>query len=296
MDREIVAAAQYGIDFFFILWYYNGPGNAAERETHSRLLNEGLRTFTHSPKAHRLGFAIEYCNHPPYEVKMDQDWEECLRAWLPAFRHPSYLRVGGRLLFKVHSWHYFWRENGEKAAACRSRLAALRQRVREAGLGELLIGCGVAANERIEAGHPATQFFEFSNTYMDLPNHPPGDADESYEVLARFIRESRDQHARDAVPYLPFLGAGFNARPWQDPRARFAFPTREEWMTELRHLQEDFGRIGTLGLPLPGGGRQKAFTIYAWNEFGEGGMVAPTRTEGYMKLETIRQIYGRPPR
>ncbi|HOW63829.1 MAG TPA: hypothetical protein P5186_11020 [Candidatus Paceibacterota bacterium] len=296
MNREIAAAAQHGVDFFLILWYYNGLGNSVERERHSRFLNEGLRTFLNSPESHRLRFAIEYCNHPPYEAKTEQDWEECMRVWLPAFRHSSYLRVGGRLMFKVHSWHYFWRENGENQDSCRSRLAALRQKVRNAGMGELLIGCGVAANERIETGHPATQFFEFTNTYMDLPNRTPGEADEPYEVLARFIRESRDQHARDAVPYLPFLGAGFNAQPWQDPRARFAFPTREEWKLELRRLKEDFDRIGTLGLPLRDGKRQKAFTIYAWNEFGEGGIVAPTRGEGYMKLETIRQIYDQPPR
>jgi hypothetical protein len=293
MDREIVAAAAHGVDFFLILWYYNGAGATAQRETHSRFLNAGLRNFIHSPEAHRLGLAIEYCNHPPYEVKTDRDWEACLQAWLPAFRHPSYLRVGGRLVFKVHSWHYFWRENGENATACRARLAALRQSVRAAGLGELLIGCGVAANERIEAGHPATQFFEFTNTYMDLPNRPAGDADEPYEVLARFIRESRDQHVRDAVPYLPFLGAGFNARPWPDRRVRFAFPTRAEWTEGLRNMRADLERIGTLGLPRLDGGRQQAFTIYAWNEFGEGGIVAPTRGDGYMKLESIRTVFGR---
>jgi hypothetical protein len=32
--------------------------------------------------------------------------------------------------------------------------------------------------------------------------------------------------------------------------------------------------------------------IYAWNEFGEGGIVAPTRGDGYMKLETIRGVLG----
>jgi len=293
MNREIIAAAVHGIDFFLILWYYNGPGEAAERETHSRFLNEGLRTFIRSPEAHRLRFAVEYCNHPPYEVKTDRDWEECLRAWLPAFQHPSYLRVGGRLVFKVHSWHHFWRENGENVDSCRTRLATLRQSVRAAGLGEMLVGCGVAANERIEAVHPALQFFEFTNTYMDLPNRPAGDTDEPYEALARFIRESREQHVRDAVPYLPFLGAGFNARPWPDRRVRFAFPIREEWTQELRSMRADLDRIGTLGLPLPGGRRQKAFTIYAWNEFGEGGIVAPTRGEGYMKLEAITNVFSR---
>ena len=98
------------------------------------------------------------------------------------------------------------------------------------------------------------------------------------------------------MPYCPFLGAGFNARPWPDARARFAFPTRDQWTIELRRVVSDLDRIGTLGLPLPGGGRQKAFTIYAWNEFGEGGIVAPTRGEGSMKLETIREVLSRSPR
>jgi hypothetical protein len=134
MDREIVAAAAHGVGFFLILRYDNGSGDSAEREPNSRFLNEGLRTFMASPEAHRLGFALEYCNHPPYEVKTDPDWQACLQAWLPAFRHPSYLRIGGKLLFKVHSWHHFWRESGEDGASCRSRLNA-RQSVRTAGLG-----------------------------------------------------------------------------------------------------------------------------------------------------------------
>ena len=43
-------------------------------------------------------------------------------------------------------------------------------------------------------------------------------------------------------------------------------------------------------LGLPGA---KAFTIYAWNEYGEGGFVAPTRGDGYMKLKTIEQVFRR---
>jgi hypothetical protein len=34
------------------------------------------------------------------------------------------------------------------------------------------------------------------------------------------------------------------------------------------------------------------FLIYAWNEYGEGGIVAPTRGEKEMKLEAIASIFG----
>ncbi len=292
MDKEIVVAAKHGVDFFLILWYYNGPNDTAERERHARHLNEGVKTFLNSPEAHRMKFAIEYCNHQPYQVKTGEDWAHCVRAWVAAMRHPSYLRVGGRLVFKVHSWHHFWDENGKQLGNCRSRLELLRSEVRKAGLGEMVIGCGIASRERIEAGHPAAELFDFTATYMEVPDLPRGEGDYPYEKLSAFARAGRMQHEKDRIPYLPYLGAGFNARPWPDDRARFAFPTRQEWTAALRQINSDLEQSQNLGLPLPGGRRQKAFTIYAWNEFGEGGYVAPTKGEGDMKLKAIEEVFS----
>ena len=95
---------------------------------------------------------------------------------------------------------------------------------------------------------------------------------------------------------MPYLAAGWNPRPWTHPQAGdnhrrfFTFPTRAEWTGELRKLRDDFNRYPTLGLPLPGGQRQKMFTIYAWNEFGEGGIMAPTKAEGTMKLDCLKEV------
>ena len=41
------------------------------------------------------------------------------------------------------------------------------------------------------------------------------------------------------------------------------------------------------------GGVQPAITIYSWNEYQEGGIVAPTKGEGYLKLEGIHDVFGR---
>jgi predicted amidohydrolase len=293
MDKEIVAAAGHGVDFFLILWYYNGPDDSREREKNSRFLNEGVKTFVKSTEAHRMGFAIEYCNHQPYQVKSADDWNHCVKAWTAAMRHPSYLRVGGRLVFKVHSWHHFWDENGKDLGACRARLDGFRKAVRGAGLGEMIIGCGIASGEKILPGHPPGELFDFTGTYMEVPNLPQRDTDYPYEKLAEFARSTRGVHTKDKIPYVPYLGAGFNARPWLDGRARFAIPTKDEWTRELQTMKEDLNRLENLGFPLPDGRRQKALTIYAWNEFGEGGFLAPTKGEGTMKLRAIRDVFGR---
>ncbi len=290
MNREIKAAAAAGVDFFSILWYYNPPGH--EREPHVAFTEAGLTNFIASPEAGRMRFIIEFCNHPPFDVPTDEDWNRCIQTWVRAMRHPSYLRVGGRLVFKVHGGDFFLRQNGGDPARAQARLEALRQAVRKAGLGEMLIGCGVGAIQHIGPENPLAKVFDFTATYMDVPALKQTAEDYPYETLAQMPREARQVHAADALPYIPYLAAGWSPRPWGDPRPCFKFPTRAEWEAELRAVKSDLASVPNLGLPLPGGGRQKIFTIYAWNEFGEGGIVAPTRGEKTMKLDAIRAVFG----
>lgn len=289
MNREIEAAADHGIDFFSILWYPIPPGT--EYEKNVRYVNAGLEHFLASPQGGRIKFMVELCNHPPFVVKSSEEWTGCIRALLPALQHPSYLRAGGKLVFKVHSAHHFALDNGNDPARQKEQLDRLRAAVKEAGLGEILIGGGVMGGSAIGRDWPAVKLFDFTNTYMDVPKLESKPEDYPYDQLAKAIRWWNTQQARSALPYVPFIAAGFNARPWRDKRPAFAFPTREEFAAELRRVIADFEAHPNFGLPLPGGGRQKMFTIYAWNEFGEGGIVAPTRGENYSKLEAIRDLF-----
>ena len=285
MDREIVAAAEHGVDFFAILWYYNKPG--AEAEPNARFLERGVHNFVASPENHRMRFMLEFCNHPPFEVATDEDWDQCVKLWTAWMQHPQYLRVDGRPVFKVHGFHHFFVQSGRDPSLGKERLDRLRQSVRDAGVGEILIGCGVAEHEEIPAGHPAVALFDFTAVYMGVPALEQREEDYPYELLIDCARISWRNHASDAVPHMPYLPAGWSPRPWPDPRPWFAFPSREEWANALTEMKAALEEYHTLGLP----GR-KAFTIYAWNEFGEGGIVAPTRGDGTMKLEGIRTVFG----
>jgi hypothetical protein len=298
MDREIAAAAEYGVDFFLILWYFNGIDNASERgEPNARFLNVGIEQFMKSPNASKMKFAIEYCNHAPFEIKDQTDWDWAVKYWVEVMKHPSYLRIEGKPLFKVHSWHHYWFENGENWEQCVKRLEQLRKTARDAGLGELLIGGGIGSYQKIpvEEGRIA-KLFNFTSTYMDLPlDLPPpegGKIYHPYETLAEYMRGSRKVHGEDALPYLPYFGLNFNAEPWGDMRSRFEFPTREQLKAEWTLLKADLENPAlNLGVPLGNGKRQKIFTIYAWNEFGEGGFLAPTVEEKTMKLEVLKEVF-----
>ncbi len=285
MDREIIAAAEHGVDFFAILWYYQPPG--VEREPNAGYLERGVLNFINSPEAHRMKFMIEFCNHPPFLVETEADWERCIEQWLEWMAHPSYLRLDDRPVFKVHGFHHFMVQVDMSHEVARTRLNRLRTAVRDAGLGELLLGCGIGGHEPVPEDHLAAELFDFTGTYMDLPQKEQQEEDYPYADLLDFAKRSWEIHADDAVPWMPYLPAGWSPRPWPDPRAYFALPDRDQWHNALEELRDALRNHSRLGLP-----DHPAFTIYAWNEYGEGGFIAPTKGDGYERLEAIRDVFG----
>jgi len=285
MNRAIVAAADHGGDFFCILWY--PPRGGKEREPNAIHLERGVLDFMASPESHRMKFMVEYCNHPPYDTASDEEWDRLIATWIEFLRHPSYLRLDGRPVFKVHSGHFLLRDCDGDMDKARARLDRFRQAAQEAGVGNPILGAGVGGHEAVGLDHWAAKLFEFTGTYMDLPNLEQTEQDYPWEILAEFTVEGRRKHGSDAIPYMPYVPAGWRPRPWGVPRACFRLPDRSQWHATLEQVKRDLHESATLGLP-----GHKAFTIYAWNEFGEGGIVAPTQGDKYMKLEVIREMFG----
>ncbi|MHB8864385.1 MAG: glycoside hydrolase family 71/99 protein, partial [Pirellulaceae bacterium] len=289
MDKEIVAAADYGIDFFQILWYASDPG--VDWGPHTERVNVAIEQFMNSTQAHRMKFFVEYCNHRPFGISDAARWTECVDFWIKCMQHPSYLQVDGRRVFKVHGSGAFVEQCGGDAGQAKRFLEELRSAARTAGLGELLIGCGAVGPNPIPPGHWIVPLFDFTNEYMAVPELPNHEEEYPYEKLAEFHAQWRAGHTEDCIPSVPFLGSGWNPRPWGDPRPAFQLPDRQQWRTALEKVKSDLAS-GKFGFPKSDKRLQPAVTIYCWNEFGEGGMVAPTQGDQYMKLEVIREVLG----
>jgi hypothetical protein len=117
-----------------------------------------------------------------------------------------------------------------------------------------------------------------------------------YRQVGDYQGEARTNHSHDRQPYLPNVIAGFAPGPWEEHAPSFAFPTQPEWEAVLRQVKaqcEDLANHFGFPDPTSPGGFQPAFNIYAWNELGEGGIMAPTRGDGYMKLDTIATVFNR---
>lgn len=288
LEREIEAAASHGVDFFQILWY---PQNKPDVHPHLSHLNDGVRFFTTARNASKMAFTLEYVNHDPFSLTSDADWDAACVEWTGALRHRSYLRVGGRPVFKIHSLYHFLQQNEGDVRQMAQRVERLRRLVQSAGVPNPLVGAGVMATD-VPKGEPVAPF-DYLTTYMDVPNLPQQSEPYPYAQLLAMAAEAWQRYATESEKsYVPYLPAGWDPRPWKDPRARFAFPTREQWKEALTKVKDALQKHDRLGYPQIGG-RQKAVLIYAWNEYGEGGIVAPTRGEGYMKLEVLREVFGK---
>lgn len=294
MDAEIAAAAQYGIDYFNILYYFGKNATLPQDVFQLQYLNEGLEHFMNSPNSDKMQFMIEITNHAPFALKSTEDWDEFMDVAIEAMKHPSYLKIDGRVVLKIHSAHMLYHDLGADIEACDNLLAHLKERALNEGAGELIITVGTNGKESIKAGHTWTQITEIDGTgeYMGVPTFPQQVELYPFEDLTQEAQDIRLVRKFDALNYVPYFPAGWDPRPWKDPRASFENASREQWKTALEALKYDLLRYANLGFPKKDGTTQKAFTMYAWNEFGEGGIIAPTAGDQYMKLEVIKEVFG----
>ena len=292
MDSDIVNASDHGVDYFQILWY---PVNCeGVDEAHFDHLNEGLSHFMNSKENGRMKFCVEYCNHPPFSLVPQKEWDEACELWCEAFAHPSYLKPNGKILFKVHGHDYLMAQFGGVPGAAR-RLSELREKAKNRTGLDMIITSGVTqGNDPLRLRGDMEAGIDFFSTYMDIPPDEPVEVDYDYERLFGLAEDMAEKYGLAGVSYQPYFPAGWNPRPWHDPRPCYALPGRVQIAECVKKLMEIIDRYDCLGISERGFGRVKAFTVYAWNEYGEGGMLAPNIIDGFSRLLGLKEALSGP--
>lgn len=309
MEKKIDAALEHGIDGFLwdMYWFEDGSYRL-------RALEEG---FFGAANQEKFKIGIMWCNHDPIfahpaslmhpnlPLMKGEVTVECFREMTDYFIknyfwRPNYTRVDGKIFFGI--WLLVkLADSFGGVKATRMILDEFRQRVRNAGLGELYIA---APHHNAMASYDddaerVNQLFE------DLGI----DGGLRYSCMTReecFPSEPYSDYTDDAI-------ANF-----AKDEAMFNFPLElgvcSGWDASPRTLQSDmYDNVGYPFTTVVTDNRPELFqkqlqaakefaerpeynghmvTISCWNEWTEGSYLEPDEQYGYGMLEAVRNVFG----
>lgn len=309
---EIDLASNAGIDVFLYDYYYYGG-----RITQQEAIEEG---FLKAPNRGKMKFALMWCyherrdafripvdGHDHFLMKLDRTPEEFLGlidySIKNYFATPEYWRKDGKLFFSIYNAKDFIKSLGKDAA--KKAIAAARERVRTAGLGEI---CFNAQNIRPEAAADAKEVgfdsltdYGFNGYHVKnmSARYAAGEQCFDYSELDGALQAHWEGHKSHDLPYYPVVPTGWDSTQRCRPSEPFPwkannYPYGPSITNVTVTLFEKFLRAAKTYAendPKKGG----VVYINAWNEYTEGCYLLPTVRECDQMLRCVGRVFGRKP-
>ena len=279
MERQIDLAADNGVSFFSFCWYWSDNKKAINLkaiEGDSKHLP--MQLFMKARNRNRMEFCLLVANHAGHEIIGPEAWKQAADYWITLFRHPSYLRVGGKPLLVIFS----------PAGANKEGLACLQEAAKKAGLPGVAIAC--CGNGKPEDG------YSIRTDYNVTPKGTWTKISERHSFQEIIDANAQAWHGTVEQPTIPLITQGWDRRPWEAPNGEgYANGVAVSWYFD-KGTPEQFGglveRMATWMEANPAVvTKDRLALVYAWNEIGEGGWLVPCRDDpdgAYLKA--IRRV------
>lgn len=274
MEQQIDLAADHGIGFFSFDWYWYGNPAATRNDG----INSGLKNFMLASNRDRMQFNINIIDAGPTTINSDAEWRQVADMLMPYLADSQYLTVGGNPLVT----------NFNAAGMTQANFNYFQQAAAATGIHKIEFAANVAG---------AASIYSHVTRYSAIPGWGAGEIEYPYQSLTEYM-EGNDTWAPGfwntesggGQGYIPTVMSGFDARPWNTPPSwHFNNPALGHTPAAFgAHLQNAIDWIDanpTLATP------DRLVMIYAWNEFGEGGYIAPTVGDpNGLYLDAIRKV------
>ncbi|QGQ99500.1 hypothetical protein EHS13_33895 [Paenibacillus psychroresistens] len=299
-EKQINAAADHGITGFIYDWYWD-MGSAKQGPFLHRALEEG---YLQAANMNRLNFSLMWANHNEvtrerFEVMTDYIVEQY-------FAYPNYWSVNDGLYFSIYEMHTLIRGLGG-IEETKEALESFREKTKAAGFGKLHLNAvewGLQAEHRELIGDDpnllirkvgidsVTSYVWFHNeASVEFPVIPFGRVAEEAKQLWSVFRD------KFAVPYYPNATMGWDPSPRTDQTKNYTIGPYPDTVIYVDNTPAAFQKsLQQIKAFLDEGQTQpKILTIYAWNEWTEGGYLEPDTVHGMGYLEAIRNVFGHRP-
>lgn len=291
LSADIHYAKAAGIDYF-IFGYYLDTGSWGRDKAKAQALNRAFRAYLNLPSRAGVKFALSMnWSFPPEDVGAVSE------ALIDAVAHPDYVQADDGTVpvffFAPNIPTWIKGLGGDEAAA--AALAEIKRRVWVA-TGREIYAIALMFDLKADGQRATDVGFDALSTYAIGSGPNKGEA----VPYANCMRFAYDFWARGrALPagFVPNVSMGWDYRPTlkrpndfgggRDPNTSWCEPaTDEEWIEQIRRAQQE-------ATANPHNSGFSSIIFYAWNEFSEGGWIAPTVGDGTRRLEVVARALGR---
>lgn len=280
MDAHILQAASRGLSYFAFYWYWDKDKNAESK------ISTPLQKFISSPEKSKMKFMIAPIMLGAKTMTLS-DWENNVVPYMVNnyIGDSSYLTTtDGRPIINDFSFGF----TGDVASHA-TAITILRNAVK-AKTGKDPVITFVAQEVHTSADLQYAKNTLNLNGFQSFIIGPLAPAEPYSQTISRWQSFIEKQQ-----PYfhIPCATVGLDRRPWYKlsgwgPDVNSA-PYNTDITPEIfrQHLTEVKQYLDNNPLSTA-----KAITIYAWNEWGEGGIIEPGQQKGYQYLDIIQNVFG----
>ena len=273
-DWHIKWAVEHGIDFFIYDWYWSQGSMNLTHALHDGYMNARYKDY--------LKFCLLWAYHNAPGTSSEEDLLAVTRYWLDHyFKLPQYQTVEGKPLVIIFAPSRLREDMGSEAV--RVAFDKMREMCRAEGLpGLYLAACGTPG----EAARLAREGYDAATGYNYPTAGSGGQRWSPYDAMVDGFEEIwNDFLARDEIKYMVPLSPGWDPRPWHGDEAIVRYDSAadkfEQMCRRAKALLEQREQQPKL----------RMVVIEAWNEFGEGSYIEPTKKYGFGYLDAIRRVF-----
>lgn len=278
VERHIDQAADHGLGYFSFYWYWDNT-------THAPQYDGGLEAFQQATNRDRLDFTVSPCFHDYGTLSLGRaDFQAAADAIAAYTTQPNYLRTqGGRPVFFMCDTRGI---ESTDVAAANAFIDTLRAAVQAR--------TGVAP-----------YIMNHSEYGLDYARRLSGDAyaclnigryilSGSYRDYATRLHEYFAPFDQSGKPMQRCAMSGFDERPRTDilmPAGQvryFRDDSRGQFAAAMAATRASMDRA-------PASEVDNYLTVFAWNEWHEGGVIEPNVRDGDHYLRTLRSTFALAP-
>lgn len=285
MAQQLKWMHDYGIKYVVYDWLWGPDGRP--------YLDHGVNAYLTATSRHGVDFSILWANHTDYIFSQKQ-LTELFRFWAQRyFFRPDYLKIDGKPVVFVFSAQVLTR-NAERIGMTSAQLLELaNQEAKAVGLPGVTVIGGIGGNAVGGFDYAASSGYGGFSAYNfhgpATRSFSPGrHVSHSFSELDSAYHDHWSWMLKNASGlYVVPMSSGWDKRPWggsKDPKHDNSRSTPAGFRAHLLAARKVMDENPTK--------TRKTGVICCWNEYGEGSFIEPTRKDGFVYLEQVREVFG----